>query len=62
MHPDTELAVTLTAREWQVVLAALGDAPYRLASPIVQNIIGQVQPPLPPLPDKPNGAGEAANG
>jgi hypothetical protein len=60
LHPDKELAVILAAREWQVVLAALGDAPYRIASPIVQKIVGQVQP-APPAPsaDRGNGRDDA---
>jgi hypothetical protein len=39
-HPFT---VNLEAQQWNAVLAALSDAPYRIAAPLVQAISEQLQ-------------------
>jgi hypothetical protein len=38
MNPTDPVSVTLQAQEWNSVLAALMEAPYRLAAPLVQKI------------------------
>jgi hypothetical protein len=39
----TPLAVILEAQQWNAVLAALADAPYKLAAPLIQSIGDQLQ-------------------
>lgn len=39
----SSLAVTLTAAQWQQVLVALNEAPYRLAAPLIDAIVKQAQ-------------------
>jgi hypothetical protein len=42
--PATQpFTVTLQAQEWNQVLAALGEAPYRVSAPLIQAIGGQLQ-------------------
>lgn len=41
--PDTALSVTLEAQQWNTVMAALSEAPYRVAAPLIQAITGQLQ-------------------
>jgi hypothetical protein len=60
-HP---IAVTLPAHQWNGVLNALNDQPYRIARPIIDAIIPQVEAeaeklaaPAPAV--KPNGSAEA---
>lgn len=60
MQSDQPVTVTLAAQDWNVVLGALGEAPYRLAAPVVQRIMEQVQEQHPPAA-KPNGADHAPN-
>jgi hypothetical protein len=36
--------VTLAAADWNVVLGALSELPWRIANPIITRIMGQVQP------------------
>jgi hypothetical protein len=52
MNPTDPVTVTLQAQEWNSVLAALIEAPYRIAAPLVQKIgeqargvTGQAKPP-----------------
>lgn len=37
------IEVTLQAQQWNVVLAALSEAPYRIAKPLIDAIGGQLQ-------------------
>jgi hypothetical protein len=41
--PDTPLTVTLEAQQWNAVIAALSEAPFRIAAPLIQAITGQLQ-------------------
>ena len=43
MQPDQPIAITLEAQQWNVVLGALGEAPWRLSNPVIQRIVGQIQ-------------------
>jgi hypothetical protein len=38
MNPTDPVSVTLQAQEWNSVLAALMDAPYRIAAPLLKKI------------------------
>ena len=38
-----DLAITLQADEWNVVLDVLGDGPFKKVSPLIQKIIQQAQ-------------------
>ena len=40
---NTEIAVILTAGEWNAVLDALADRPYRLVSQVIQKIYAECQ-------------------
>jgi hypothetical protein len=46
--PTTPLTVTLEAQQWNQILAVLTKAPYEIAAPLIQNIMGQVQKEGPP--------------
>lgn len=42
--PATQtFAITLQAQEWQGVINAMAEAPYKLAAPLVQAITQQIQ-------------------
>ena len=43
LEATARTSVTLTNAEWQSVLGALGEAPYRIAYPLVQSIVTQVR-------------------
>jgi hypothetical protein len=62
MPPDQAITITLEAQQWNVVLGALNEAPYRIAAPLINKIVEQVQQqePQPALAAKPNGADEHA--
>jgi hypothetical protein len=63
MNPDTNIAVSLTASEWNVVLQLLAEGPYRVAAPLISAIQKQAmesQNAAPPAP-APNGAQHAPN-
>jgi hypothetical protein len=38
-----EMSVTLQAQEWQVVLEALAERPFRIAAPVIQKLNGQFE-------------------
>ena len=42
MSPDTILTLKLTAAQANVVLAALGEAPYRVSAPLISAIMDQI--------------------
>jgi len=64
VQPNQPFTITLEAQQWQGVLAALADAPYRISAPLIQAISQQLQqqapqqgaqnglavPPMPPPP------------
>lgn len=39
----TPLSVTLEAQQWNAVIAALAEAPYRIAAPLIQAMSEQLQ-------------------
>lgn len=41
INPETPLAVTLTAAEWNQALAILSEAPYRTVATLIGKISGQ---------------------
>jgi hypothetical protein len=41
LQPDEKLTIVLTAAEWNVVLAQLGEGPYRIVAPLLQKITAQ---------------------
>jgi hypothetical protein len=42
--PATQtFAVTLQAQEWQTVIAAMAEAPYKQSAPLIQAITQQIQ-------------------
>ena len=43
LQPDFPISITLEAQQWNAVLAALGEAPYRIAAPLINKIVEQVQ-------------------
>lgn len=42
---NASLPATLTATEWNVVLSALHEIPYKLAAPIIPKLAQQLQAP-----------------
>lgn len=40
-NPDDRIEVSLKAQEWNTVMAALSDAPYRVAAPLIEAIRSQ---------------------
>jgi hypothetical protein len=64
IQPDQPITITLDAQQWNMVLGALGEAPWRLASPLINRIMEQIQAvqqsPAAPRAAKPNGADEHA--
>lgn len=43
MSPETPLTCTLTAQEWNVVLAALNELPRRVSDPVFAKLMAQLQ-------------------
>lgn len=43
VEATAKMAVTLEAQQWNGVLAALSEAPYRVAAPLIQAIGEQLQ-------------------
>jgi hypothetical protein len=42
MNPNDQLAVTLEAQQWNVVLATLAEGPFRIVAPLMQEIQRQL--------------------
>ena len=38
---NAEATVTMTNEEWQIALAILREAPYKVVAPLIEKIIGQ---------------------
>ena len=56
MNPTDLIAITLQAQEWNNVLVALFDAPYRIAAPLVEKINAQSrEAEAPAAPARTNG-------
>lgn len=61
IEPTAPIAITLQAQQWNLVLAALGDAPYRIAAPLIAAITEQAQQADAPAPAaRSNGVDEHA--
>jgi hypothetical protein len=71
-QPTDPITITLQFQQWNVVLTALGDAPWRHADPVIREIGQQaaqvtqaIQQPAAQTtaaePVKPNGAGDHAS-
>jgi hypothetical protein len=43
VDPNTPLSITLTAGEWNAVLATLAKGRFNLVSPLIQKIVQQAQ-------------------
>jgi hypothetical protein len=43
IEPNQPLTVTLDANEWNNVLAALNEAPHRVASPLIRKIVAAIE-------------------
>lgn len=50
---DTEIPVVLTAAEWNVVGAALGELPFKVSRPIFDKIQAQIAQALQPADPPP---------
>jgi hypothetical protein len=55
ISPNTQLTVTLDAQQWNGVLAALSDAPYKMAAPLIQAMTEQLQTQAQTIPTTGNG-------
>lgn len=56
INPTDQLAVTLEAQQWNVVLATLAEGPFRIVASLMQEIQRQLTTPAMPLQQKTNGA------
>jgi hypothetical protein len=45
--PNQQFTITMEAQQWQGILVALSDAPYRVAAPLIQAISQQLQQQAP---------------
>ena len=52
-QPTDPIAVTLQAQQWNVVLGALAEAPWRVADPLIREIARQAEAPPEPLAAEP---------
>jgi len=41
--PGQPLSVTLAAAEWNTVLSALAELPFKVAQPLIERMVGQLQ-------------------
>jgi len=55
VEPNTPFTITLEAQQWNAVLGAMAEAPYRVAAPLVQAISQQLQSQAPGAALMPNG-------
>ena len=46
-QPNEPITITLEAQQWNVVLGALGEIPWRLADPVIRAITSQANPAAP---------------
>lgn len=62
MQNDQPITITLQAQQWNTVLGALNEAPHRIARPVFDSIIAQIEghATASPVAAKPNGADEHA--
>jgi hypothetical protein len=65
MEATDSISVTLQAQQWNVVLSALAEAPWRISDPVIRAIVAQTQKPdedaAALAPAKGNGAAEQAH-
>jgi hypothetical protein len=43
IQPDQKFTVTMDVQEWNNVLAALNEAPHRVAAPLIRKIVGAIE-------------------
>lgn len=51
--PTQKFDITLEAQQWNAVLGALNEAPYRVSAPLIQAIGAQLQQQAQALPQPP---------
>lgn len=57
VSPTMQMSVVLEAQQWNAIMGALSDAPYRIAAPLIQAISVQLdQQASQGEANKPNGA------
>jgi hypothetical protein len=58
-QPTDPISITLEAQQWNTVLGALAEAPWRIADPVIRAIASQTNPPAiadpPAVPARTNG-------
>jgi hypothetical protein len=54
VKPTDSIGVVLEAQQWNVVMATLQEAPYRVAQPIVQALAEQFAAAARAAPDRPD--------
>jgi len=62
LQPQQFVIVKLQAYQWQQVLEALDAAPHRIARPLIDAIVAQIQAEDPPPSAEVAPAGRGANG
>jgi hypothetical protein len=50
--PEQQLTVTLSAERWNMVLTVLGDGPFRVVNPLIQDMQRQLMSQQDEKPDK----------
>ena len=55
LQPDQPLTATLTAQQWNVVLAALGEMPAKHSMTVIQSLLRQMPIEEPPPQQRGNG-------
>ena len=55
ISPDQPLAVTLSAQEWNTVMSAVNELPHRVARPLFDRIVQQLQQQSQPQMPMPRG-------
>jgi len=62
IDPDQEVACSLTAAEWNVVLAALQELPFRVSAPLISKLRQQIAIAAPAAFEQPQLNGAEAHG
>jgi hypothetical protein len=55
-----EMTITLQAQEWQIVMEALAERPFKIAAPLIQKFNQQFEAVTQPAAPKTNGAQDPA--
>jgi hypothetical protein len=43
LDADRSLTCTMTAAEWNFVLSCIGEAPFKLAQPVISKLMSQIE-------------------